>query len=74
MEKEYRCTRNASYSHDCLGHEDIRVRQGYYITADSQEEAWQKMAVRFPEEAGDGFTVEEWQGGDVTVMEVVREE
>lgn len=68
--KEYRCMRNASYSHQCLGRDDLSARQGYYITANSQEEAWQKMAVRFPEEAGDGFTVEEWQGGDVTVVEV----
>ncbi len=74
MEREYRCTRNAPYSHNCLGNLDIRARQGYYITAFSQEEAWQKMAVRFPEEAGDGFTVEQWQGGDVTVVEVATEE
>ena len=74
MLKEFRCTRNALYSHDCLGHEDISARQGYYIMAASEEEAWQRMATRFPEEAGDGFTVEQWQGGDVTVVEVVREE
>lgn len=74
MQKEYRCTRNAPYFHDCLGDEDIRARQGYYIAADSQEEAWQKRAVRFPLLADDGFTVEEWQGGDVTVVEVTRED
>ena len=74
MDREYRCTRNTSYSHDCLGHEDIRARQGYYIAAGSQEEAWQKMAVRFPEETKEGFTVEEWQGFDVTVVEVLPEE
>ncbi len=69
MSKEYRCTRNALYSHDCLGHEDILARQGYYITADSQEEAWQKMACRFPEETLEGFTVQDWEGFDVTVVE-----
>ena len=74
MQKEYRCTRNAPYFHDCLGDEDIRARQCYYIAADSQEKAWQKRAVRFPLLAGDGFTVEKRQGGDVTVAEVVREE
>ena len=41
---EYRCTRNAPYSHDCIGHADTRARQGYYIKANSAEEAWQKMA------------------------------
>ena len=68
--KEYRCTRNASYSHQCLGHDDLTVRQGYYITATSSEEAWDKMAARFPEEAKEGFTVEEWEGFNVTVVEV----
>lgn len=72
--KEYRCTRNASYSHQCLGRDDLSARQGYYIMASSQEEAWEKMAVRFPEETGEGFTVEQWQGGDVTVVEVARED
>ncbi len=74
MQKEYTCTRNASYFHDCLGDENIRARKGYYIATGSQEEAWEKMAVRFPEETGEGFTVEQWQGGDVTVVEVVRED
>jgi hypothetical protein len=31
--KEYRCTRNALYRHDCLGHDDLGARQGYYIQA-----------------------------------------
>lgn len=74
MLKEFRCTRNALYSHDCLGHEDISARQGYYIMAASKEEAWQRMATRFPEETKEGFTVEEWQGFDVTVVEVRPEE
>lgn len=72
--KEYRCTRNAPYSHQCLGHNDLSARQGYYITANSQEEAWEKMACRFPEEADEGFTVDEWRGFDVTVVEVARED
>lgn len=72
--KEYRCTRNAPYSHQCLGHNDLTPRQGYYIMAASQEEAWEKMAMRFPEETNKGFTVEEWPGGDVTVVEVKRKD
>jgi hypothetical protein len=31
--KEYRCTRNALYRHDCLGHDDLGARQGHYIQA-----------------------------------------
>lgn len=68
--KEYRCTRNASYAHNCLGHNDLTARQGYYISADSAEEAWERMAIRFPEEVEVGFTVEEWESFNVTVMEV----
>jgi len=69
MPKEYRCTRNALYSHQCLGHDDLSARQGYYITATSHEEAWEKMACRFPEETLEGFTVQDWEGFDVTVVE-----
>ena len=72
--KEYRCTRNASYSHNCIGRDDISARQGYYIQADSVEEAWQKMAIRYPEEADAGFTVEEWHSFDVKVVEVRQDE
>jgi len=70
MPKEYRCTRNASYSHQCLGHDDLSARQGYYLMAESSEEAWQKMACRFPEETLEGFTVQEWEGSDISVVEV----
>ena len=69
MQREFRCTRNASYSHQCLGHNDVSARQGYYITATSKESAWEKMATRFPEETSEGFTVQEWQGFNVTVVE-----
>ncbi len=72
--REYRCTRNALYLHDCLGRDDITARQGYYIDAESTEEAWEKMATRFPEEAEAGFTVEEWQSFDVKVVEVKRDD
>lgn len=69
MLKEYRCTRNALYLHNCLGQHDVRERHGFYIMASSQEEAWEKMAGRFPQETREGFTVDDWQGGDVTVTE-----
>lgn len=74
MQKEYRCTRNVLYSHQCLGRDDLSARQGYYITAASEEEAWQKMATRFPEEVTEGFTVQEWEGFNVVVEEVKGEE
>jgi len=74
MHKEYRCTRNSLYTHDCLGRDDTTARQGYYIKADSEEEAWQRMATRFPEEVGAGFTVQEWESFDVKVVEVKRDE
>ena len=71
--KEYRCTRNALYSHNCLGHEDLTARQGYYIRANSMEEAWEKMAMRFPKETGAGFTVEEWESFNVKLVRVERD-
>jgi hypothetical protein len=72
--KEYRCTRNALYSHDCIGHDDITARQGHYIHANSAEEAWEKIATRFPEETEAGFTVEEWESFNVKVVRVERDE
>jgi hypothetical protein len=71
--QEYRCTRNAPYQHDCLGQDDISARQGYYIWANGAEEAWQKMAIRFPEEVTQGFTVDPWEGFNVMVVEVQEE-
>ncbi len=37
--------------------------------AESTEEAWEKMASRFPKETEIGFTIHEWQGFDVIVTE-----
>lgn len=73
-QKEYRCTRNALYTHQCLGHDDLTARQGHYIKASSQEEAWEKMAIRFPDEVEQGFTVQDWEGFNVQVVEVKRDE
>ena len=74
---EYRCTRNASYTCDCYGRDDISARQGYYIRAHSEEEAWQQMASRYPEETELGFTVQDWSansGKSVTILRVERDE
>lgn len=62
------------YSHQCIGHDDLTARQGHYIKANSIEEAWQKMAIRFPEEAEEGFTVQEWEGFNVNVVEIRQDD
>jgi hypothetical protein len=69
--REFRCTRNALYMDECLGHEDISTRQGHYIWAEDEDAAWREMARRYPEETTAGFTVDPWfGGGSTTVMEV----
>jgi formylmethanofuran dehydrogenase subunit E len=50
------------------------LRMWRTIEAHSAEEAWQKMAIRFPEETDAGFTVEEWESFDVKVVQVERDE
>ncbi len=47
MQKEYRGTRNALYSHQCFGNDDLTARQRYYIVAADSDEAWEKMACRY---------------------------
>ena len=74
---EYRCTRNASYTCDCYGRNDITARQGYYIHAHSEEEAWQQMASRYPEETAAGFTIQDWSersGKSVTILKVEQDD
>jgi hypothetical protein len=68
--KTYRCTRNACYLHDCTGRDDLRERQGHYIQANSPEEARGIMSIRYPEEVGYGFTVQEWESRSVKVVEI----
>lgn len=68
--KEFRCTCNAQYSHNCLGRDDLTARQGHYIRAESAEEARQIMALRYPEDAEAGFTVEEFERFNVIIREV----
>ncbi|WP_026736139.1 hypothetical protein [Fischerella sp. PCC 9605] len=72
--REYRCTRKALYSHQCIGHDNIEARQGHYIWAINEEAAWQEMAQRYPDETEAGFTVEPWEGFNVKVVEVKRDE
>jgi hypothetical protein len=69
MMREYRCTRNALYEHECTGQLDLRERQGHYVWADCEEAAWRKMAMKFPEEVRSGFTVQEWEGFNVRIIE-----
>ena len=74
---EYRCTRNADYTGNCVGRDNISARQGYYIHAHSEEEAWQQMAARYPKETTLGFTVQDWSehsGKSVTVLRVEEDE
>lgn len=57
---EYRCTRQALYQHDCIGRDNTRVRQGYYIEADDEADAIDEMVCLFPKECKVGFTVQRY--------------
>lgn len=75
--KEYRCTRNASYTANCSGRDDITARQGYYLHAHSEEEAWQQMASRYPNETTAGFSIQDWSehsGKSVTILKVEQDD
>lgn len=75
--KEYRCTRNAQYTGNCVGRDDITARQGYYIHAHSEEEAWQQMASRYPQETAAGFTIQDWSehsNKSVVILRVEEDE
>ena len=74
---EYRCTRNTSYTGNCRGRDDVTARQGYYIYAHSEEEAWQIMATRYPDETEAGFSIQDWSehsGKSVVVLRAERDE
>ncbi len=76
--KEYRCTRNFPYPNDDPNDPDhLVLRQGHYIHAHSEEEAWQQMAARYPSETSTGFTVQDWSdrsGKSVTILRVEEDE
>jgi hypothetical protein len=57
---QFRCTRNTPYEKGCPGYDNLSARQGYYITAETEHEAYMEMARRFP---GDhlGFAVQVWK-------------
>lgn len=56
----YHCTRNQPYQNPiCRGHTDLEARSGFYITADSEQEAITQMAQLYPNDTL-GFTVELW--------------
>ena len=57
---QFRLTRPDCYEPGCPGHKDPSARQGYYIDADSEEEALLRMKQRFPEDKG--FDVQVWKG------------
>jgi hypothetical protein len=41
---------------------DIRERQGHYVKAQSEEEAWQIMATRYPEKLQQGLGLRSGRG------------
>ena len=75
---EYRCTRNFPYPEDDPDNlEHLSFRQGHYIRAESEQEAWQQMASRYPNETSVGFTVQNWSehlGKSVTNFRVERDD
>ena len=57
LKKEFRCTRNSPYLHDCFGRDDLGAREGYYIVAKDKETALRVMAKDFPKDIA-GFTAD----------------
>jgi hypothetical protein len=59
---EYRFTRPHLYSSPgCPGHKDPRARQGYYVIATSEPEAYKEVLRRYPEFTGQKLDVEFWR-------------
>lgn len=59
---EFRMTRRRPYWNcDCPGRKNVRARQGYYIRANTFEEAAQVMREAFPEDTQFGFDGEVWK-------------
>ena len=59
MTKEYRMTRPNCYKSG-LAAKDPRCRNGYYIKAESEEEAHKRMKTKFPYDSH--FDCEVWKG------------
>lgn len=56
---EYRCTRQALYTHDCIGRDQTSARQGHYIVAEDMPSAIDEMVDRYPEDYSKGFTIQQ---------------
>ncbi len=66
---EYRCTRNQPYLNlNCFGYTDLESRQGYYIKAESEQDAIAQMAQLYPDDDA-GFTAHLWK--EISVPEEV---
>lgn len=60
--KEYRFTRPHIYnSPDCPGYKNPKARQGYYIIANSEPEAYKEILRQYPEFAGQRLDAEFWR-------------
>ena len=44
---------------DEIGRDDLTARQEYLIQASSVEEAWERIAIRYPDETSVDFTVQD---------------
>lgn len=56
---EYRCTRSDLYSHNCLGRDNLKARQGHYIQAVNAKAALRVMQLGYPDEVN--FTVDQFK-------------
>ena len=56
--KEFRCTRDDLYNKGDLGYKNKKVRHAYYIKAETEKEALEKLKEKFPDE--ESFSVELW--------------
>lgn len=63
--KTYRFTLDNLYKHDCLGRDDVSVRQGHYVEARSEVDAWRQIRERFPNDTPvrDLRSGKAWEGG-----------
>lgn len=48
---EYRCTRRTPYGPKTPGFKNLSARQGYYIRAETEQEALTRMREKFPNDA-----------------------
>jgi len=73
--KEFRCTRNSPYQHECAGQHDLKARQGHYIRAESKEQALTEMARIFIEDKH-GFTADckdRWDDNELQFARLLSE-